>query len=230
MRASAPVGAAAVRLDEAGGERFAAQRRTTTPLEAGAAVVTGAGDLAAGFVVHVVIADERGPAPTGEDSPRAGVGLAAGRRLGAAAHCGPAGGRRERPAHGGGVGRASGRDISERAPRGASSGSSYTRRNGAWSKPSYGGRRRDPVAGTDETVRQVHRRGRHRSRGAPRGAVRPAGSERRRQDHVHPDDRRHPPAHERDGGRGRRGHPGATRSRPRPGSATSPTGRSSTTS
>lgn len=59
----APVGAAAIRLDEAGGERFAAQRRTTTPLEAGAAVVTGAGDLVAGFAVHVVIADERGPAP-----------------------------------------------------------------------------------------------------------------------------------------------------------------------
>ncbi len=59
----APVGTAAVGLDEAGGERFAAQRRTTTPLEAGAAVVTGAGDLVAGFAVHVVIADERGPAP-----------------------------------------------------------------------------------------------------------------------------------------------------------------------
>ena len=57
----APVGPAAVRLDELGGERFAAQRRTATPLEAGAAVVTGGGDLAAGFVLHVVIADERGP-------------------------------------------------------------------------------------------------------------------------------------------------------------------------
>jgi O-acetyl-ADP-ribose deacetylase (regulator of RNase III) len=57
-----PVGRAAVRLDEAGGTRFADQRRTATPLEAGAAVVTGGGDLAAGFVLHVVIADERGPA------------------------------------------------------------------------------------------------------------------------------------------------------------------------
>jgi len=58
----APVGPVAARLDELGGERFAAQRRTATPLEAGAAVVTGAGDLAAGYVLHVVVADERGPA------------------------------------------------------------------------------------------------------------------------------------------------------------------------
>ena len=58
----APVGAAAVRLDEAGGEGFAAQRRTATPLEAGAAVVTGAGALTAGFVLHVVVVDERGAA------------------------------------------------------------------------------------------------------------------------------------------------------------------------
>jgi hypothetical protein len=58
----APVGRAAARLDELGGPRFAEQRRTTTPLEAGAAVVTGGGDLAAGFAVHVVVADERGPA------------------------------------------------------------------------------------------------------------------------------------------------------------------------
>ena len=58
----APVGAAAVRLDELGGEDFAKERRTATPLEAGAAVVTGAGALAAGFVLHVVVADERGAA------------------------------------------------------------------------------------------------------------------------------------------------------------------------
>jgi O-acetyl-ADP-ribose deacetylase (regulator of RNase III) len=57
-----PVGPVAVRLDEAGGTRFADQRRTTTALEAGAAVVTGGGDLPASFVLHVVIADERGPA------------------------------------------------------------------------------------------------------------------------------------------------------------------------
>ena len=58
----APVGAAALRLDELGGESFAKERRTATPLEAGAAVVTGAGALAAGFVLHVVVADERGAA------------------------------------------------------------------------------------------------------------------------------------------------------------------------
>ncbi len=58
----APVGPAAQRLDELGGDRFAAQRRTATPLEACAAVVTGGGDLAAGYVLHVVVADERGPA------------------------------------------------------------------------------------------------------------------------------------------------------------------------
>ena len=57
-----PVGSAAVRLDETGGDRFAAQRRTATALEAGAAVVTGGGALLAGFVLHVVIADERGAA------------------------------------------------------------------------------------------------------------------------------------------------------------------------
>jgi O-acetyl-ADP-ribose deacetylase (regulator of RNase III) len=59
----APVGPAAARLDALCGARFASQRRTATPLEAGAAVVTGGGDLAAGYVLHVVIADERGPAP-----------------------------------------------------------------------------------------------------------------------------------------------------------------------
>jgi O-acetyl-ADP-ribose deacetylase (regulator of RNase III) len=58
----APVGRAAARLDELGGPRFADQRRTTTPLEAGAAVVTGGGELEAGFALHVVVADERGPA------------------------------------------------------------------------------------------------------------------------------------------------------------------------
>jgi O-acetyl-ADP-ribose deacetylase (regulator of RNase III) len=58
----APIGAHAVRLDDLGGEPFAAQRRSATPLEAGAAVVTGAGDLGVGYVVHVVIADARGPA------------------------------------------------------------------------------------------------------------------------------------------------------------------------
>lgn len=58
----AAVDPSAIRLDELGGASFAAQRRTATPLEAGAAVVTGAGELAAGYVLHVVIEDERGPA------------------------------------------------------------------------------------------------------------------------------------------------------------------------
>ena len=58
----AAVGDAAARLDALGGDRFETQRRTATPLEAGAAVVTGGGDLLVGFVLHVVVADERGPA------------------------------------------------------------------------------------------------------------------------------------------------------------------------
>lgn len=57
--ALAPVTPAMSRLDRLGGERFAAQRRITTGLEAGAAVVTGGGELAAPFVLHVVIRDDR---------------------------------------------------------------------------------------------------------------------------------------------------------------------------
>ena len=55
----APLTPAVARLDQLGGEKFAAQRRLSTMLEAGAAVVTGGGDLAAPFVLHVVIRDER---------------------------------------------------------------------------------------------------------------------------------------------------------------------------
>lgn len=47
----------AARVDEQAGPRFAEQRRLTTPLKAGAAVVTGSGDLAAPFVLHVIIRD-----------------------------------------------------------------------------------------------------------------------------------------------------------------------------
>ena len=43
------------RLDEQAGPRFAEQRRVANPLKAGAAVVTGSGDLAAPFVLHVVV-------------------------------------------------------------------------------------------------------------------------------------------------------------------------------
>ena len=54
LGAVSPVGS---RLDEAGGEDFAEQRRLSTELEAGAAVVTGAGALATPYVLHVVIRD-----------------------------------------------------------------------------------------------------------------------------------------------------------------------------
>ncbi len=46
---------AIARLDERGGEAFAGQRRLNTPLEPGAAVVTGGGDLTARLVVHAVV-------------------------------------------------------------------------------------------------------------------------------------------------------------------------------
>jgi O-acetyl-ADP-ribose deacetylase (regulator of RNase III) len=52
-----PVTDAISRLDEQAGPRFAEQRRLTSPLKAGAAVVTGSGDLTAPFVLHVVIRD-----------------------------------------------------------------------------------------------------------------------------------------------------------------------------
>jgi O-acetyl-ADP-ribose deacetylase (regulator of RNase III) len=45
------------RLDQQAGPRFAEQRRLSSPLKAGAAVVTGSGDLPAPFVVHAVIRD-----------------------------------------------------------------------------------------------------------------------------------------------------------------------------
>jgi O-acetyl-ADP-ribose deacetylase (regulator of RNase III) len=52
-----PLSPATSRLDEQAGPRFAEQRRLTTPLKAGAAVVTGSGNLKAPFVLHVVIRD-----------------------------------------------------------------------------------------------------------------------------------------------------------------------------
>jgi O-acetyl-ADP-ribose deacetylase (regulator of RNase III) len=52
-----PVTPAISRLDEQAGPRFAEQRRLSFPLKAGAAVVTGSGDLTAPFVLHVVIQD-----------------------------------------------------------------------------------------------------------------------------------------------------------------------------
>jgi O-acetyl-ADP-ribose deacetylase (regulator of RNase III) len=56
-----PLAAAVVRLDQLAGRRFADQHRLSTPLEAGAAVVTGGGDLVAPFVIHVVIRDSASP-------------------------------------------------------------------------------------------------------------------------------------------------------------------------
>ena len=52
-----PVTPAMSRLDEQAGPRFAEQRRLSSPLKAGAALVTGSGDLTAPFVLHVVIQD-----------------------------------------------------------------------------------------------------------------------------------------------------------------------------
>jgi O-acetyl-ADP-ribose deacetylase (regulator of RNase III) len=53
-----PLTAAVSRLDERAGPRFAEQRRLTTSLKAGAAVVTGGGDLRTPYVLHVVIRDQ----------------------------------------------------------------------------------------------------------------------------------------------------------------------------
>ena len=56
-----PAAEAASRLDQAAGDGFAAQRRVSSPLEAGAAVVTGGGNLVAPFVIHAVIRDSVSP-------------------------------------------------------------------------------------------------------------------------------------------------------------------------
>ena len=56
-----PATPGAVRLDAQGGAALAAQRRIQMPLEAGAAVVTGGGDLAAPFVIHVVVQSRQQP-------------------------------------------------------------------------------------------------------------------------------------------------------------------------
>jgi O-acetyl-ADP-ribose deacetylase (regulator of RNase III) len=56
-----PAAAAATRLDAAAGAGFAELRRVSSPLEAGAAVVTGGGNLMAPFVIHTVIRDSVSP-------------------------------------------------------------------------------------------------------------------------------------------------------------------------
>lgn len=52
-----PVTPAGVRLDEMAGPVFAELRRIRDPLQRGAVVVTGGGDLVAPFVVHCVVQD-----------------------------------------------------------------------------------------------------------------------------------------------------------------------------
>jgi O-acetyl-ADP-ribose deacetylase (regulator of RNase III) len=52
-----PVTEAISHLDEQAGPRFAEQRRLSSTLKAGSAVVTGSGDLAAPFVLHAIIRD-----------------------------------------------------------------------------------------------------------------------------------------------------------------------------
>lgn len=56
-----PAAAVSSRLDQAAGEGFADLRRVSSPLEAGAAVVTGGGNLVAPFVIHTVIRDSASP-------------------------------------------------------------------------------------------------------------------------------------------------------------------------
>ncbi len=50
-----PVGFASEALDREGGERLLQLRRVQAPLDVGSAVITGGGDLAAEFVLHIVI-------------------------------------------------------------------------------------------------------------------------------------------------------------------------------
>lgn len=50
-----PVASVSSRLDQLAGAAFASERQTQSGLEVGSAVVTGAGELAAQFVIHTVI-------------------------------------------------------------------------------------------------------------------------------------------------------------------------------
>ena len=223
-----PAEPVAARLDEAGGEAFALLRRNTTPLEAGAAVVTGGGGLLTALVLHVVIAESG--RKVGRELLRKAL-VSAWQRAGDWG-CGSSPPLPWAP-----------EPVTSRCKnlpccwwkpfRPTSSAvctSSWTPTPiWPWSRPPSGGRR-DPVDRAHQALRKIHRGKRHRSRGAARRAVRLARPQWRRQDHDHPHDRGHPPSHER------RGRPSAAidiqavRSRPRRGSATSPTGPSSTTS
>lgn len=53
-----PASSTAARMDQMAGEEFLRQRRVSSPLEVGSAVVTGSGELAAPYVIHVVIKDQ----------------------------------------------------------------------------------------------------------------------------------------------------------------------------
>jgi len=53
-----PVGPASEALDRQAGDRLRELRRIQAPLDVGSAVITGAGDLAAEFVLHIVILGE----------------------------------------------------------------------------------------------------------------------------------------------------------------------------
>ncbi|MDX2192558.1 MAG: macro domain-containing protein [Gemmatimonadales bacterium] len=53
-----PAGRSAARLDELGGEALRRARRVQSPLAVGSAVVTGAGDLTAPLVLHLVLRDD----------------------------------------------------------------------------------------------------------------------------------------------------------------------------
>ena len=50
-----PATSSAAHMDHMAGEEFLQQRRVSSPLEVGSAVVTGSGELAAGYVIHLVI-------------------------------------------------------------------------------------------------------------------------------------------------------------------------------
>jgi O-acetyl-ADP-ribose deacetylase (regulator of RNase III) len=54
-----PVASVSSRLDRLAGAAFASERRVQSALEVGSAVVTGAGDLSAQFVIHAVIRGEQ---------------------------------------------------------------------------------------------------------------------------------------------------------------------------
>ncbi len=54
-----PVASVSSRLDQLAGPAFAEERRVQSAMEVGSAVVTGAGELSAQFVIHTVIRGER---------------------------------------------------------------------------------------------------------------------------------------------------------------------------